>query len=147
MKKENFSLHLKTLDKVKVFDVEMQFDEDTEIDKFSMFIDGEKLELTGNAESIFMELSKILKDKYEISWTDVEIINDENGKPYAHFINKTYKEIEQIDISISHIKEYATASHIWIIKNNDELANKAYEDLLQTFWKNFIEIFYFILRE
>ena len=64
--KENFSLHLKTLDKVKVFDVEMQFDEDTEIDKFSMFIDDEKLELTGCTESIFMELSKILKDKYEI---------------------------------------------------------------------------------
>ena len=31
------------------------------------------------------------------------------------------------------IKEYATASHIWIINKNDELANKAYEDLLQTF--------------
>ena len=44
----------------------MQFDEDTEIDKFSMFIDGKKLELTGNTEGIFMELSKILKDKYEI---------------------------------------------------------------------------------
>ena len=66
LKKENFSLHLKALDQVKVFDVEMQFDEDTEIDKFSMFIDGEKLELTGSTESIFMELSKILKDKYEI---------------------------------------------------------------------------------
>ena len=59
MKKENFSLHLKTLDKVKVFDVEMQFDEDTEIDKFSMLLDEEKIELTGNTESIFMELSKI----------------------------------------------------------------------------------------
>lgn len=66
LKKEIFSLHLKTFDKVKVFDVEMQFDEDTEIHKFSMFIDGEKLELTGNTESIFMELLKILKDKYEI---------------------------------------------------------------------------------
>ena len=66
IEKENFSLHLKTLDKVKVFDVEMQFDEDTEIDKFSMLLDEEKIELTGNTESIFMELSKILKDKYEI---------------------------------------------------------------------------------
>ena len=42
------------------------FDEDKEIDKFSMFIDGNRVELIGNIESIFMELSKILKDKYEI---------------------------------------------------------------------------------
>ena len=66
LKTEKYLLHLKGLDEIKIFDVEMQFDEDTEIDKFSMFIDGEKLELTGNAESIFMELSKILKGKYEI---------------------------------------------------------------------------------
>ena len=66
LKKENFYLHLKALDQVKVFDVEMQFDEDTEIYKFSMFIDGKRVELIGNTESIFMELSKILKDKYEI---------------------------------------------------------------------------------
>ena len=39
----------------------MQFDEDTEIYKFSMFIDGKRVELIGNTESIFMELSKILK--------------------------------------------------------------------------------------
>ena len=66
LKKEKYSLHLKVLDEIKIFDVEMEFDEDTEIDKFSTIIDGEKIELTGNTESIFMELSKILKDKYEI---------------------------------------------------------------------------------
>ena len=66
LKKEKYSLHLKVLDKIKVFDVEMEFDEDTEIDRFSTLIDGEKIELTGNTESIFMELSKILKDKYKI---------------------------------------------------------------------------------
>ena len=59
LKKENFSLHLKALGQVKAFDVEMQFDEDAKTDKFSMLIDGEKLELIGNTESIFMELSKI----------------------------------------------------------------------------------------
>ena len=58
LKKENFSLHLKTLDKVKVFDVEMQFDEDTEIDKFSMFIDGKRVELIGNTESILWNFQK-----------------------------------------------------------------------------------------
>ncbi len=66
LKTQNFSLRLKTPDEIKVFNVEMQFDEDTENDKFSLFIDGEKIELTGNTESIFIKLSKILKDKYEI---------------------------------------------------------------------------------
>ena len=66
LKRENFHLHLKTLNEVKVFDVEMQFDEDTEYDKLSMFIDGERIELTGNTESIFEQLSKILNEKYKI---------------------------------------------------------------------------------
>ena len=66
LKIENFHLHLKTLNEVKVLDVEMQFDEDTEDDKLSMVIDGEKIELTGNTESIFEKLSKILNEKYKI---------------------------------------------------------------------------------
>ncbi len=66
MKRENFHLHLKTLNEVKVFDVEMQFNKDAEHDKFSMLMDGKKIELTGNTESIFVELSKTLNEKYKI---------------------------------------------------------------------------------
>ena len=66
LKKENFHLHLKALNEIKIFDVEMQFDEDTEINKLSVYIDGEKIELTGNTENIFIELSKLLNDKYKI---------------------------------------------------------------------------------
>ena len=66
LKTEKCLLHLKTLDEIIIIDVEMQFDEDTEIDKFSMFIEGEKIELTGNTESIFMKLVKRLNGKYEI---------------------------------------------------------------------------------
>ncbi len=61
-------------------------------------------------EATFKALSKILEDKYSISWKDVEVLNDENGRPYIKFINKEYKEIEDIDISISHCKEYAIAT-------------------------------------
>lgn len=61
-------------------------------------------------EAIFKALSKTLEDKYSISWKDVEVLNDENGRPYIKFINKEYKEIEDIDISISHCKEYAIAT-------------------------------------
>ena len=40
-------------------------------------------------EAVFKALSVILEDKYSISWLDVEIINDENGRPYINFTNKT----------------------------------------------------------
>lgn len=62
-------------------------------------------------EAIFKAISNTLKDKYEITWKDVEILNDENGRPYVHFLNNDYN-IKQIDISISHLKEYAIANCI-----------------------------------
>lgn len=61
-------------------------------------------------EAIFKAMSNLLDDKYEITWTDVEVLNDEKGKPYVCFVGKDYHEIEQIDISLSHLKEYAVAN-------------------------------------
>lgn len=66
-------------------------------------------------EAIFKAMSDLLSDKYEITWTDVEILNDEKGKPYVHYINKNYP-IEQIDISLSHLKEYAIANCVIMFK-------------------------------
>lgn len=60
-------------------------------------------------EAVFKALSAILEDKYSISWLDVEIINDENGRPYINFTNKTFDKLISIDISLSHCKEYAIA--------------------------------------
>ena len=70
-------------------------------------------------EAIFKAISKYLTDKYAISWKNVEILNDKNGRPYVVFIGIQKKEcfcseinIEQlnIDISLSHIKDYAIAN-------------------------------------
>ena len=44
----------------------------------------------------------------EYSLKDFEIINDENGKPEV-VLRTEIKEIENIDISISHCREYAMA--------------------------------------
>lgn len=64
-------------------------------------------------EAIFKAMSDIIKNKYEITWTDVEILNDEKGKPKVHFITKEYSDIiDQIDISLSHLEEYAIANCI-----------------------------------
>ena len=67
-------------------------------------------------EAIFKAISKILSDKYSISWKDVEIINDENGRPQIIFLNKQYKQIQSIEISLSHCKQYATANVVIISK-------------------------------
>lgn len=47
----------------------------------------------------------------EFSLTDIEILNNELGKPYVIFKNsiESYNKKYFIDISISHCKEYATA--------------------------------------
>lgn len=67
-------------------------------------------------EAIFKAVSDLLDDKYEISWKNAEIINDENGKPQVHFIGKSFDEIISIDISLSHLKEYAVANCTVLIK-------------------------------
>lgn len=70
-------------------------------------------------EAIFKALYTLVEDKYKIKWTDFEIINDKEGKPNVQIntdiIDKSL--IKNIDISISHCKEYATAVCIMEINN------------------------------
>ena len=66
-------------------------------------------------EAIFKAISKLLNNKYELTWKNAEILNDENGKPYINFIDTDIGDkIENIDISISHCKSYAVASVVLI---------------------------------
>lgn len=64
-------------------------------------------------EAIFKAISSKLDNRY--SWTDFEIINDERGKPKV-YLKTNIKEIEDIDISMSHCKEYAVATVVVIYK-------------------------------
>lgn len=61
-------------------------------------------------EAVFKAISCKLKDKYEISWKDIEVINDKNGRPSLNIIGADLSELENIDVSISHCKEYAVAN-------------------------------------
>ena len=61
-------------------------------------------------EAAFKAISKILDNKYSVSWKDFEIIDDEQGRPYLNLYNVNTKDIESIDISISHCKLYGTAN-------------------------------------
>ncbi len=68
-------------------------------------------------EAIFKAVSELLDDKFSLAWKDVEIINNENGKPKVIFLTNILEEkIESIDISISHCKEYAVASVVMMVK-------------------------------
>lgn len=63
-------------------------------------------------EAVFKAVSGSLEDKYAISWKDIEILNDEQGRPNVNLFILKNKGIENIDISLSHCKQYATANVI-----------------------------------
>ena len=66
-------------------------------------------------EAIFKAVSDLLDDKYSISWKNAQIKNDKNGKPHIELINldkrveEQLKNIKDMDVSISHIKDCAIA--------------------------------------
>lgn len=47
----------------------------------------------------------------QLSWQDVRVLNDEQGKPCCEILNGKGRHID-IHISISHVKTYAVASAI-----------------------------------
>lgn len=58
----------------------------------------------------------------KINFSDIEIINNELGKPIVRFKNniENYNEKYLVDISISHCREYATSTAI-IFKKEKEV--------------------------
>ena len=56
-------------------------------------------------ESVFKAVSGALGSKFDLQWKDIEILNDEQGRPVV----KVNKLNCKIDISLSHEKEYAIA--------------------------------------
>ena len=67
-------------------------------------------------EAIFKAISPLLDNKFSIDWTDIEISNDNQGRPYAVMSKENLKNIN-IDISLSHIKEYALATAVVVLEN------------------------------
>lgn len=67
-------------------------------------------------EAIFKAISNTLDDKYALAFTDAEVLNDEMGRPKVHFVNEKFADKYEIDISISHCKEYAVATVVMTTK-------------------------------
>jgi holo-[acyl-carrier protein] synthase len=49
----------------------------------------------------------------EFKWKDIEILNDDRGKPYIHHKVENEYSKGKFYVSISHTDEYATAVVIW----------------------------------
>ena len=64
-------------------------------------------------EAICKALSKYINFNY--SWKDFEILNDLNGKPYVN-LGFNIDNLQSIEISLSHCKEYAIANVIAIYR-------------------------------
>lgn len=67
-------------------------------------------------EATFKAISQQLADKYSITWKDIEVINDEQGRPQLNLFGIDLNNIEDMDLSISHCKEYAIANVILLRK-------------------------------
>lgn len=61
-------------------------------------------------EAVFKAISGKLEDKYQICWKDIECLNDENGRPFVSVLGLDCESFVNIDVSVSHCKEYAVAS-------------------------------------
>lgn len=70
-------------------------------------------------EAIFKAISELLDSKYDIKWTEIEILHGKNEKPVAHIL-KDIEELNDLDVSLSHIKEYATATCVAILNEKED---------------------------
>ena len=68
-------------------------------------------------EAAFKAISDELNDKYAICWKDIEVVNSEDGKPKLNLIGVNLRNVESIDLSISHCKQYAVAN-VTVLKKN-----------------------------
>lgn len=65
-------------------------------------------------EAVFKALSTEITSRDDLLWKQIEVINDESGRPMINIERlqeeEKLKGLISIDVSISHIKEYAIAS-------------------------------------
>ena len=75
-------------------------------------------------EAVFKAISECVNGRSDALWKNIEVLNKENGKPEINvdkLINNITKtadniELKSIDVSISHIKDYAVASAVAVFE-------------------------------
>lgn len=64
-------------------------------------------------EAVFKAMSEYIDGRNDILWKEIEILNEKEGRPkisLERLKKQGLTELKSIDISMSHIKEYAVAS-------------------------------------
>lgn len=64
-------------------------------------------------EAVLKAFSGTLESKFDVQWKDIEVLNDQNGRPFIILHNNIKSAMGnsyEIDISLSHVKEMAIAS-------------------------------------
>ena len=67
-------------------------------------------------EAAFKALSFNIQNKFSVSWQDIEVANNEQGRPSLNIKNIDLNNVESIDISLSHCKNYAVANVTVLVK-------------------------------
>lgn len=67
-------------------------------------------------EAVFKAISSRLPSGIGDVWTKIEIKNDSTHKPIANLEKLNLGDIESMDLSLSHIADYAVASFSIIFK-------------------------------
>lgn len=71
-------------------------------------------------EAVFKALSGKITSRKDILWKQIEILNNNDGRPEINIkllqTEEKLQELASIDISISHIKEYAIASVVAVFE-------------------------------
>lgn len=112
--KENFEKHGKTFLNRVFTEKEIQYCEDRNVQKFQSYAGR-----FAAKEAIFKAVSAFLDNKFDLEWKDIEVLNDDNGRPFVNLSDELCGKLNyNIDISISHIKEIAVASVVMQIETN-----------------------------
>ena len=67
-------------------------------------------------EAIFKAISELISKNEDDILNKIEITNEQDGKPYANIDRLNIDNIESMDLSLSHIKNYAIASFVILFK-------------------------------
>lgn len=66
-------------------------------------------------EAVFKAISEYIDSRADMLWKDIEVLNDKDGRPKINLKRLKKHGLESLksmDISISHIKDYAVASTV-----------------------------------
>ncbi len=67
-------------------------------------------------EAIYKAISFAISEEEDNILTKIEIVNEESGKPIANIEKLKIQNIETMDLSISHLQDYAVASFAILFK-------------------------------